>query len=132
MRKGLQVILYDSDVESPQDIDDITNYQGRMYYIDGLGIKKSAPKYDANSIATSEATSVSITLRYYSEARKATSIPNSKTSSDTRYKPDGKFNLSETSLDKIKPIRKLSHAQFSAFVEGIDFEVSSTGAIKKI
>lgn len=62
-----------------------------------------------------------IRLRYFNEARKSDELKKDN------FKPDGAFKLAE-----IKPIRKMNHTQFSAFIEGIDFKVLPSGKIEKV
>ena len=60
-------------------------------------------------------------FKKYNEARK------SDTAKLEHYSEDGEFKLNEN-----KPTRKMSHNQFNAFVEGIDFKISPTGKIQKL
>tara|TARA_R110001583_G_scaffold43583_1_gene138728 strand:+ start:183 stop:4595 length:4413 start_codon:yes stop_codon:yes gene_type:complete len=114
LKRGQQVIFYDKDVESPNDIEDLLDLKERVYIIEGLSIQRinsSGKHYDFGVIM----------FRYFKEGRKADEIKKDK------YKPDGVFKLGEN-----KPTRKMNHNQFSAFVEGIDFKVLPTGKIEKI
>jgi len=115
LKRGQQVIFYDKDVESPNDIEDLIDLKGRIYIIEGLSIQRivrPSGKVDEYGV---------IMLRYFKEARKADDIKKDS------FKPDGDFKLGEN-----KPTRKMNHNQFSAFVEGIDFNVLPTGKIEKI
>ncbi len=114
LKRGQQVIFYDKDVESPNDIEDLIDFKGRVYIIEGLSIQRivrPSNKIDEYGV---------IMFKYFKEARKSDEIKNDK------FKPDGVFKLGED-----KPTRKMNHNQFSAFVEGIDFKVLSTGKIVK-
>lgn len=114
LKKGQQVIFYDKSVENPKDISKIVDFKGRIYTIEGLSINrvKSGNLFFEYGV---------IMLRYFKEARKADDIKRDN------YKPDGDFKLGE-----IKPTRKMSPSQFTAFVEGIDFKVLPTGKFEKI
>lgn len=114
LKKGQQVIFFDKTVESPKDITEIQDFKGRIYIIEGLSINrvKSGNTFYEFGV---------ILLRYFKEARKADDIKKDI------YKPDGDFKLGE-----IKPTRKMSPGQFTAFVEGIDFKVLPTGQFEKI
>ena len=114
LKRGQQVIFYDKEFENPDDVYDLVDLKGRIYIIEGLSIQRinsSGKQYDFGVIM----------FRYFKEARKSEDLKNDK------YKPDGVFKLQE-----IKPTRKMNHNQFSAFVEGIDFKVMSSGKIEKI
>lgn len=114
LKKGQQVIFYDKTSEKPKDITEIIDFKGRVYIIEGLSINrvKSGNSFYEFGV---------ILLRYFKEARKADDIKKDN------YKPDGDFNLGE-----IKPTRKMSPGQFTAFVEGIDFKVLPSGKFEKI
>jgi CRISPR-associated endonuclease Csn1 len=115
LKRGLQVVFYDKEIENPRDISEIIDFKGRIYIIEGLSIQRivrPSGKVDEYGV---------IMLRYFKEARKADEIKKEK------YKPDGTFKLNEN-----KPTRKMNHNQFTAFVEGIDFEVTPTGKIEKL
>ncbi|WP_026452461.1 type II CRISPR RNA-guided endonuclease Cas9 [Aequorivita capsosiphonis] len=115
LKRGQQVIFYDKKVENPKSITEISDFIGRMYIIEGLSIQRivrPSKKIDEYGV---------IMLRYFKEARKADDIKKQK------FKPDGEFNLNES-----KPLRKMNHNQFSAFVEGIDFKVLPTGKIEEL
>lgn len=114
LKKGQQVVFYDKIVEKLKDIDEINDFTGRVYIIEGLSINrvKSGKLFFEYGV---------IMLRYYKEARKADDIKKDI------YKPDGNFKLGE-----IKPTRKMSPGQFNAFIEGVDFKVLPTGKMIKI
>ena len=115
LKKGLQVIFYDKDIETPKDFKEIIDFKGRLYIIDGLSINRisrSSGKVDEYGV---------IQLRYYKEARTGEEIKKDN------FKPDGDFRLGEN-----KPTRKMSPGQFNAFVEGIDFKVLPSGKFEKL
>ena len=114
LKKGQQVIFYDKNVENPKDVSEILDFKGRIYIIEGLSINrvKSGSSFFEYGV---------IMLRYFKEARKADDIKKDD------FKPDGDFKIGE-----IKPTRKMSPGQFTAFVEGIDFKVLPTGKFEKI
>ena len=114
LKKGLQVIFYDKEVENPKDVTEIIDYKGRIYIIEGLSINrvKSGKLFFEYGV---------IFLRNYKEARTADDIKKDN------FKPDGDYKLGE-----YKPTRKMSPSQFTAFVEGIDFKVLSSGKIEKL
>lgn len=115
LKRGLQVIFYDKEVEKPNDIDEIIDFTGRKYIIEGLSIQRivrPSGKVDEYGV---------IMFRYFNEARKSDEVKKDN------YKPDGVFKLGEN-----KPTRKMNHSQFSAFVEGIDFKVLPSGKFEKI
>jgi len=116
LKRGQQVIFYDNKVENPKDITEILDFKGRIYIIEGLSIQRQKDKKTGkiNEYGIIE-------FRYFKEARKDDDIKKEK------FKPDGAFKLGED-----KPTRKMNHNQFSAFVEGIDFKVLSTGKFQKI
>ena len=114
LKRGLQVVFYDKDVENPKDIKEIIDFKGRIYIIEGLSIQRqvvSGKLYEFGIIM----------LRYFKEARKADDIKKEN------FKPDGVFKLGEN-----KPTRKMNHNQFSAFIEGIDFKVLPSGKFVKL
>ncbi len=114
LKRGQQVIFYDGKEENPKDINDIIDFIGRIYIIEGLSIQRqvvSGKLYEFGSIM----------FRYFKEARKADDIKKDN------FKPDGAFKIGE-----IKPTRKMNHNQFTAFVEGVDFKVSASGKLEKI
>lgn len=115
LKKGQQVVFYDKSIENPKDITEILNLKGRIYIIEGLSINRisrSSGKIDEYGV---------IMLRYFKEARKSDDIKKED------FKPDGDFKLGEN-----KPTRKMSPGQFTAFVEGIDFQVLPSGKFQKI
>lgn len=115
LKRGQQVIFYDPEIEQPESISDLNYYNERKYIIEGLTISRvprPSGKIDEYGV---------IKLRFFSEARKADDLKKDN------YKPDGSFKICES-----KPTRKMNHNQFTAFVEGIDFHVSTTGKIKPI
>jgi CRISPR-associated endonuclease Csn1 len=114
LKKGQQVIFFDTNVENPKDITEILDLKGRIYIIEGLSINrvKSGKNFYEFGV---------IQLRYFKEARKADEIKKDK------FKPDGEFKLGEK-----KPTRKMSPSQFTAFVEGIDFKVLPSGKFEKL
>ncbi|WP_306353674.1 type II CRISPR RNA-guided endonuclease Cas9 [Flavobacterium sp. '19STA2R22 D10 B1'] len=115
LKRGLQVVFYDKENEKPKDITEIIDFTGRKYIIEGLSIQRivrSSGKVDEYG---------TISFRYFNEARKSDEIKKDN------FKPDGVFKLEEN-----KPTRKMNHSQFSAFIEGIDFKVLSSGKIEKI
>lgn len=114
LKRGQQVVFYDKSVEKPKDINDITDYKGRIYIIEGLSIQRIKSGNNEFEYGV-------IMLRFFSEARKADDIKKDN------FKPDGVFKLGEN-----KPTRKMNHNQFTAFVEGIDFRVLPTGKFEKI
>ncbi len=114
LKRGQQVVFYDKEVEKPKDINDITNYTGRIYIIEGLSIQRIKSSNNDFEYGV-------IMFRYFKEARKADEIKKDN------FKPDGVFKLEEN-----KPTRKMNHNQFTAFVEGIDFKVLPTGKFEKI
>lgn len=114
LKRGQQVIFYDKDIENPKDITEILDFTGRIYIIEGLSIQRIKSGNNEFEYGV-------IMLRYFKEARKADNIKKDN------FKPDGIFKLGE-----LKPTRKMNHSQFSAFVEGIDFRVLSTGKFEKI
>lgn len=114
LKRGQQVIFYDNDAEKPENVFDLTDLRNRIYIIEGLSIQRqvvSGKLYEFGIIM----------LRYFHEARKADDIKKDK------IKPDGVFKLNEE-----KPLRKMNHNQFNAFVEGVDFKVLPTGRIERI
>jgi CRISPR-associated endonuclease Csn1 len=114
LKRGQQVVFYDNEIENPESIDDLLDLKGRIYIIEGLSIqriKSGNKQYDFGVIM----------LRYFKEARKSDEIKKDN------FKPDGIFKLGEN-----KPTRKMNHNQFTAFVEGIDFKVLSTGKFQKL
>ena len=115
LKRGQQVVFYDKDIENPKDINEIADFNGRVYIIEGLSIQRivrPSGKIDEYGV---------IMLRYFKEARKSDDIKKDN------FKPDGVFKLGEN-----KPTRKMNHNQFNAFVEGIDFKVLPTGKFEKI
>jgi CRISPR-associated endonuclease Csn1 len=115
LKRGQQVIFYDKEVESPKDITEIIDFNGRIYIIEGLSIQRIVKP---NGVIHLYGV---IQLRHNTEARKADEMKNDK------YKPDGVFKLNEN-----KPSRKMNHSQFTAFIEEIDFNITSTGKFVKI
>jgi len=115
LKRGLQVIFYDKEIEKLKDITEIIDFKGRIYIIEGLSIQRIP------SVSGSVNEYGVITLRYFKEARKSDEIKKDN------FKPDGIYKLGE-----IKPTRKMNHSQFSAFVEGIDFRVLPSGKFEKI
>ena len=114
LKRGQQVIFYDKEIEKPKDITEIIDLKGRIYIIEGLSIQRIVrPSGKVDEYG-------SIMFRYFKEARKADDIKKDN------FKPDGAFRLGED-----KPIRKMNHNQFSAFVEGIDFKVLPSGKFVK-
>lgn len=114
LKRGQRVVFYDRNVESPESIDDLEMLDERNYLIEGLSIqriKSSGKQYDFGVIM----------FRHTKEARKAEDMKGDN------YKPDGDFKLGE-----FKPTRKMNHNQFSAFLEGVDFEVLPTGELRKL
>ena len=114
LKRGQQVVFYDKEVENPNDVSELLDLKGRIYIIEGLSIQRinsSGKQYDFGVIM----------FRYFKEARKSEDLKVDK------YKPDGIFKLEES-----KPTRKMNHNQFTAFVEGIDFKVLSSGKIEKL
>jgi CRISPR-associated endonuclease Csn1 len=114
LKRGQQVVFYDNDIEKPESVFDLVDLKNRIYIIEGLSIQRIKSGNNEFEYGV-------IMLRYFQEARKADDIKKDK------IKPDGVFRLDEN-----KPLRKMNHNQFSAFVEGVDFKVSSTGRIEKI
>lgn len=114
LKKGLQVIFYDTKIEKPKDISEITDLKGRIYIVEGLSINRVKSGNGLYEFGV-------ILLRYFNEARKSEDIKKEN------YKPDGDFKLGEN-----KPTRKMSPGQFTAFVEGIDFKVLPSGKFEKI
>ena len=114
LKRGQQVVFYDKDVETPKDITEILDFKGRVYIIEGLSIQRIKSGNNEFEYGV-------IMLRYFKEARKADIIKKDN------FKPDGNFKLGEN-----KPTRKMNHNQFTAFIEGIDFRVLTTGKIEKI
>ncbi len=115
LKRGQQVIFYDKEIETPKDITEITDFNGRIYIIEGLSIQRivrPSGKVDEYGV---------IMFRHHKEARKADDIKKDV------FKPDGDFRLGE-----IKPTRKMNHNQFTAFVEDIDFKVLPSGKFEKI
>lgn len=114
LKRGQLVVFYDKEIESPNSIDDITDYTDRKYIIEGLSIQRIKSGNNEFEYGV-------IVLRYLLEARKADDIKKDN------FKPDGIFKLGER-----KPTRKMNHNQFTAFVEDVDFKTLSTGEIVKI
>ena len=114
LKKGQQVVFYDKSVEMPKDITEIIDFVGRVYIIEGLSINRVKSGNNFYEFGV-------IQLRYFKEARKSDDIKKDN------FKPDGDFKLGEN-----KPTRKMSPGQFTAFVEGIDFRVLSSGKLEKI
>lgn len=114
LKRGQQVVFYDKTIETPKDISEIVDFKGRIYIIEGLSIQRIKSGNNEFEYGV-------IMLRYFKEARKVDDIKKDN------YKPDGVFRLGEN-----KPTRKMNHSQFSAYVEGIDFKVTSTGKIEKL
>lgn len=114
LKKGRQVVFYDSKTERPKDITAIKDMKGRTYVIEGLSINRVKAGNSLYEFGV-------IQLRCSMEARKPDDIKKDN------YKPDGDFKLGEN-----KPTRKMSPSQFTAFVEGIDFRVLPSGRLEKI
>jgi len=114
LKRGQQVVFYDKEIEQPKDISEIVDFKGRIYLIEGLSIQRIKSGNNEFEYGV-------INFRHFKEARKADEIKKDN------FKPDGVFKLGEN-----KPTRKMNHSQFSAFVEGIDFKVLSTGKFEKI
>ncbi|WP_177733090.1 type II CRISPR RNA-guided endonuclease Cas9 [Flavobacterium inviolabile] len=114
LKKGQQVVFYDKEVENPKDITEIIDFKDRAYIIEGLSINRVKSGNNFYEFGV-------IQLKYFKEARKADDIKKDN------FKPDGDFKLTE-----YKPTRKMSPGQFTAFVEGIDFKVLTSGKYKKI
>jgi CRISPR-associated endonuclease Csn1 len=114
LKRGQQVIFYDKEVEKPKNITEIPDYRGRIYIVEGLSIQRQVVSGKLYEFGV-------ISFRHFKEARKADEIKKDN------FKPDGAFKLGEN-----KPTRKMNHSQFSAFVEGIDFKVLSSGKFEKI
>ncbi|MFN3908068.1 MAG: type II CRISPR RNA-guided endonuclease Cas9 [Flavobacterium sp.] len=114
LKRGQQVVFYDTDVEQPKDISEIIDFSGRIYIIEGLSIQRIKSGNNQFDYGV-------ITMRYFKEARKADDIKKDN------FKPDGSFKLGEQ-----KPTRKMNHNQFNAFVEGIDFKVLPSGKFEKL
>jgi CRISPR-associated endonuclease Csn1 len=115
LKRGQQVVFYDKEVENPNDVSELLDLKGRIYIIEGLSIQRivrPSGKVDEYGV---------VMVRYFKEARKSEDLKVDK------YKPDGIFKLEES-----KPTRKMNHNQFTAFVEGIDFKVLSSGKIEKL
>jgi CRISPR-associated endonuclease Csn1 len=115
LKRGQQVIFYDSEIEQPESISDLADLSGRIYIIEGLSIQRivrPSGKIDEYGV---------VMFRYFREARKSDDLKKDN------YKPDGSFKIGDS-----KPTRKMNHNQFTGFVEGIDFLVSTTGKIKPI
>ncbi len=114
LKRGQQVVFFDKETENPLDVNDISDFTGRIYIIEGLSIQriKSGDKILEYGV---------IMLRYFKEARKSEDLK------QTNYKPDGVFKLGEN-----KPTRKMNHNQFDAFLEGIDFQILPSGKIINI
>ena len=115
LKRGQQVICYDKSVENPKDINEITDFSGRIYIIEGLSIQRivrPSGKVDEYGV---------IMMRYFKEARKSDEIKKDN------FKPDGIFKLGDN-----KPTRKMNHNQFNAFIEGIDFKLLPSGKMIKI
>jgi CRISPR-associated endonuclease Csn1 len=115
LKRGQQVVFYDKEVENPNDVSELLDLKGRIYIIEGLSIQRivrPSGKVDEYGV---------VMFRYFKEARKSEDLKVDK------YKPDGIFKLEES-----KPTRKMNHNQFTAFVEGIDFKVLSSGKIEKL
>jgi CRISPR-associated endonuclease Csn1 len=111
LKRGLRVVFYDRNIEQPESFNDLELLDERNYIIEGLSIqriKNAGKQYDFGAIM----------FRHLKEARKADDIKGDK------YKPDGAFKLGD-----FKPTRKMNHNQFSAFVEGIDFQILPSGEI---
>lgn len=114
LKRGLHVVFYDKSVENPKDVNEIKDFKYRVYVIEGLSIQRIKTGNNEFEYGV-------IMLRYFKEARKADEIKKDN------FKPDGVFKLGEN-----KPTRKMNHSQFTAFVEGIDFKVTSAGKIEKL
>ncbi len=114
LKRGQQVIFYDTDVEKPESVFDLSDLTNRIYIIEGLSIQRIKSGNNEFQYGV-------IMLRNHKEARKADDIKKDK------FKPDGVFKLNEE-----KPLRKMNHNQFNAFIEGVDFKVLTTGRIEKI
>lgn len=99
---GTQVLLWE---KSPEEIWELTPEQlkKRLYYVTGISDKKQYAY---------------VTLRYHQEGRRSSDLDEKK----------GAFKVGNEHF----PIMVMSHLQFNALIEGVDFELTLLGEIKPI
>lgn len=105
LKKGTKVILWE---KSPQEVDfsNLFDIKKRLYVITGLSISTIQKKYVYGYIE----------MRHHQVARLSNELP----------KSTGIFK----NEDDYRPVIIESHKQFSALVEGYDFEIDKLGNIK--
>ncbi|MCD8182088.1 MAG: hypothetical protein LUE99_02250 [Bacteroides sp.] len=105
LKIGTMVMLYD---ESPDEINFADNgmLTKRLYKVVGLSVNPTSPGYGV------------ISLRYHQEARQAKDI----------QAKNGLYRIGEV----LRPAITLLHTQFNALIEGVDFEITVLGEIKKL
>ncbi len=110
VKVGTMVILWDTNPDEVWELDACMQLK-RLYKVIGLSTNrvKSGSKYYEYG---------NITLKFHQEAK-----PDSELKVE-----DGIFQSDES----YKAQRKLSHKQFNALIEGVDFELSVTGKLKRI
>ncbi len=110
LKIGTMVILWENSPEEVWDLD-LVQRLNRLYKVVGITINriKSGNKVYEFGMGV---------LRFHQEANSASEL---KTS-------DGEFKMEEPYVAQ----RKLSHNQFNALVEGIDFKINTLGQIEKI
>lgn len=99
---GTQVLLWE---KSPEEIWKLTPEQlkKRLYYVIGISDKKQYAY---------------VTLRYHQEGRRSSDLDEKK----------GSFKVQNEHF----PIMVMSHLQFNALIEGVDFELTLLGEVKPI
>ncbi|MBR5148408.1 MAG: CRISPR-associated protein Csn1 [Bacteroidaceae bacterium] len=99
---GTQVLLWE---KSPEEIWKLTpeELKKRLYYVIGISDKKQYAY---------------VTLRYHQEARRSSDLDEKKGT----FKADNEHY----------PVMVMSHLQFNALIEGIDFELTLLGEVKSI
>lgn len=105
LKKGSKVILWE---KSPHEVDfsNLLDIKKRLYVVTGLSISTKQKKYVYGYIE----------MRHHQEARQSNELPKST----GIYKNE----------DDYRPVIIESHKQFSALVEGFDFEIDKLGNIK--
>ena len=108
LKTGTMVLFYE---KSPKELYEcgVEELSRRLYKVTGMSsltIKQGVKRYDYGTIE----------LRYHLEARR---------SSDLKV-TNGEWKAQ----DECRPVIKIYHSQFSAYVEGYDFYITSAGQIK--
>ena len=107
LRTGTMVLFYE---KSPKELYEcgVEELSKRLYKVTGMSVStitQGGKKYDYGMV----------TCRYHLEARR---------SSDLKAKK-GEWKLGED----YRPVIELSHKQFNAYVEGYDFDITSSGQV---